>query len=103
MGSGNTKVNTADFKTVEKAMFDQWQKMQEAIAKITEQEKKDLEEHFNMHIDGEGDLGTILLDNSKEGADNFDCRVRLLDDEVRQKYADELVAQGVVNMEKEGD
>ena len=85
---------SADATAVVEAMMESWDDLQEAIGKLSAEEKKEIEDHFNTFIDGEDDLGTILFGS----AEDFDSRVKFLDDEVQKKYTDEIKAQEVINL-----
>merc|ERR1712032_703401 len=85
---------SADATAVVEAMMDAWDDLQEAIGKLNEEEKKQLTDHFNGFIDGEDDLGDILFGS----AEDFDSRVKFLDDEVQKKYTDEIKAQEVIDL-----
>ena len=105
MGFGALKVKakaksgrgSVDAKAVIDCMKDAWDELQTAISNISEEEQQQLKDHFNGFIDGEDDLGDILFGT----AEDFDSRVKFLDDEVQKKYTDEIKAQEVIDMSDE--
>ena len=87
---------SADATAVVDALTEVWDDVQAALGELSEEARAEIKDHFNNHIDGEDDLGDILFGTS----DDFDSRVKFLDDEVQKKYTDELVAQGVIEMQE---
>ena len=85
---------SADATAVVEAMMDAWEDLQEAINKLSEEEKKEIEDHFNTFIDGEDDLGSILFGS----AEDFDSRVKFLDDEVQKQYTEEIKAKEIIEL-----
>ena len=85
---------SADATAVVEAMMDAWEDLQEAINKLSEEEKKEIEDHFNGFIDGEDDLGSILFGS----AEDFDSRVKFLDDEVQKTYTEEIKAKEIIEL-----
>ena len=84
-----------DSTAVIDAMLNCWDDLQQAIGALAAEEQEELKDHFNSFIDGEDDLGDVLFG----GADDFDSRLKFLDDEVRQEYTNELIAQEVIDKE----
>ena len=105
MGFGALKVKakaksgrgSVDASAVVDAMMTTWDDLQNAIGNLSEEEQQQLKDHFNGFIDGEDDLGDILFGT----AEDFDSRVKFLDDEVQKKYTDEIKAQEVIDMSDE--
>ena len=75
------------------AVKNTWGDLQAAIATMSENEKDQLKDHFNGLIEDECDLGDILFGS----ADDFESRLKFLDDEVQQEYVDELIKQEVID------
>ena len=71
---------SADAAAVFDCLSEVWEEMQEALGKLSEEEKKEIEVHFNGYIDGEDDLGSILFGS----VEDFESRVKFLDDEVQK-------------------
>ena len=102
MGLTKLKVNakvksgrgSADAAAVVDALTEVWEDVQTALNKLTQDEADAIKDHFNKFIDGEDDLGDALFGTSED----FDSRVKFLDDEVQKKYTDELVEQGVIDL-----
>ena len=102
MGLTKLKVNakvksgrgSADAAAVVDALTEVWDDVQAALGKLGEEETDAIREHFNKFIDGEDDLGDALFGTSED----FDSRVKFLDDEVQKKYTDELIEQGVIDL-----
>ena len=69
-----------DATVVIECCIEVWDDLQEALGKLKEEEKKEIEDHFNAFIEGEDDLGSILFGS----AEDFDSRVKFLDDEVQK-------------------
>ena len=103
MGLTKLKVNakvksgrgSADAAAVVEALTEVWDDVQTALGKLSAEESEAIKEHFNKFVDGEDDLGDALFGT----AEDFDSRVKFLDDEVQKKYTDELVEQGVITMQ----
>ena len=97
MGLTKLKVNakvksgrgSADAAAVVDAMTEVWDDIQTSLAKLTPEESEAIKNHFNSFIEGEDDLGDCLFGTSED----FDSRVKFLEDEVQKKYTDELIAQ----------
>ena len=70
-----------------------WNDLQTAIGTLSETEKDELRSHFNDFIEDEGDLGDILFGT----ADDFESRLKFLDDEVQGEYTEELIKQEVID------
>ena len=75
------------------AVVNTWGDLRNAIDELKPEEKDQLREHFNNLIDDETDLGEILFGT----ADDFESRLKFLDDEIQQQYTDELIAQEVID------
>ena len=101
MGFGKLKVKakaksgrgSVDAAAVIDAVMNTWADLQKAITAMDPSDQDALKEHFNSCIDGEADLGDILFGS----ADEFESRLKFLDDEVQQQYTNELIAQEVID------
>ena len=77
-----------DAVSVIEAMTSTWEELQAAISGLSQDEQKELEDHFNQLVEDESDLGTILFGT----ADDFNSRLNFLDEDVKQEFTDELLA-----------
>ena len=84
---------SVDASAVIDAVKNSWSDLQDAIAGLDEAEQVELRNHFNDCIEGETDLGDILFGS----ADDFESRLKFLDDEVCEEYTEELMAQEVID------
>ena len=102
MGLTKLKVNakvksgrgSADAAAVVDALTEVWGEVQTALSKLSDSERDDIKKHFNEYVENEDDLGDSLFGS----AEDFDSRVKFLDDEVQKKFTDELVAQGIIDL-----
>ena len=102
MGLTKLKVNakvksgrgSADAAAVVDALTEVWGEVQTALSKLSDGERDDIKKHFNEYVENEDDLGDSLFGS----AEDFDSRVKFLDDEVQKKFTDELVAQGIIDL-----
>ena len=78
------------------AIQNHWDELQEALATLPENEKTEFISHFNSCIEGQEDLGDILFGNK----DDFRSRLSFLDDEVADDFAQELLAQEVLDKDE---
>ena len=82
-----------DAAAVIDAVMNTWGNLQEAINAMGAEDQQELREHFNNLIEGEDDLGDALFGT----ADDFDSRLKFLDDDCQQQFTDELIAQEVID------
>ena len=61
---------------------------------MSPEDRDALASHFNALVEGEDDLGDILLGDD---ADDFKARIEFLDESVQKQYCDELCAQEVLD------
>ena len=86
---------SVNFATVVEAMMEVWDELKEAIEDLPEEEQKALRDYFNNFIENEDDLGDILFGTPE----NFDARVKFLDEAVAKKYTDEIKAKELIVIE----
>ena len=84
-----------DATVILKALQDHWSELQYAIKDLPEDEQNEFKAHFDQVVEGEDDLGAILFGSW----DEFDSRMKFLDEEATQEYTDELLAQEVLDKE----
>ena len=84
---------SVDASAVIDAVMNTWGDLQEAIAGMDKPDQDELREHFNNLVEDEGDLGDVLFGT----ADDFESRLKFLDDDVQQQFTDELIAQEVID------
>ena len=84
---------SVDASAVIDAVKETWEPLQNALKEMEEADQKALREHFNNLIDGETDLGEILFGT----AEDFESRLKFLDDEVQKEYTDELIKTEVID------
>ena len=102
MGLTKLKVNakvksgrgSQDATAVVEALMNVWDDMQEALNGLEGEQQQEIRDHFNSFIPGEDDLGDALFGTGED----FDSRVKFLDDEVQKKYTDEIKAQEVIEL-----
>ena len=75
------------------AVCSSWKDLQNAIKTMSPEEQDELRSHFNNFIDDEGDLGDILFGS----ADDFESRLKFLDDDIQGEYTEELIKQEVID------
>ena len=70
-----------------------WKDLQNAINTMNPEEQDELRSHFNQLIEDECDLGDILFGSSED----FESRLKFLDDEIQGEYTEELIKQEVID------
>ena len=85
---------------VVEAMIDEenWKALRDAIERLPEEEQDALRDHFNEFLDEQDDLGDILFGDN----DDFDSRIKFLDDDQTKKYVDELINMEVIDKDEIG-
>ena len=74
------------------SMEAEWDNLKEKLDSNPEMAET-MKQHFNAYIDGEEDLGDYLFGSFEDFAD----RIKLLDDEIKQSFTDELHTQGILD------
>ena len=62
---------------------------------MPEEEQSEFRDHFNSVVEGEDDLGGILIGSW----DTFESRMKFLDEDATEEYTQELLAQEVLDAE----
>ena len=62
---------------------------------MPEEEQSEFRAHFNSVVEGEDDLGGILIGSWED----FQSRMKFLDDDATEEYTQELLAQEVLDAE----
>ena len=60
---------------------------------MTEEDQNALRAHFNEKIDGEDDLGDMLFGDN----DEFDSKIKFLDEAVLKQFTEEIIATQVID------
>ena len=84
--------NDATAAEVIECLVDVWDDFKEALDGLDEADSDSIKDHFNNYIEDEEDLGDIMFG----AAEDFQARVKFLDDETQKKYTDEIIDKEVI-------